>query len=46
MVFSSIKATLDDHQKPHSYPIVLLLQSKSVTIARQYLNYCAVKVAL
>ena len=36
--FSGIKAPLANHQSPHSALIAPLLQSKSVTIARQYLR--------
>ena len=46
MGFYSIKATLADHQKPHIDLIVPLLQSKSVTIATQYLRYWVVIAAL
>ena len=35
MFFYSIKVTFDNHQKPHSALIALLLQSQSVTVARQ-----------
>ena len=44
--FSGIKATFANHQKPHSTLIAPLLQSKSVTIARQYLRYWVVIAAL
>ena len=44
--FSGIKATLANHQPPHSALIAPLLQSKSVTIARQYLRYWVVIAAL
>ena len=44
--FSGIKATFANHQKPHSALIAPLLQSKSVTIARQYLRYWVVIAAL
>ena len=40
--FSGIKATFANYQKPHSAIIAPLLQSKSVTIARQYLRYWVV----
>ena len=42
MVFSGIKATLANLQSPHSALIAPLLQSKSVTIVRQYLRYWVV----
>ncbi len=44
--FSGIKATFANYQKPHSAIIAPLLQSKSVTIARQYLRYWVVIAAL
>ena len=46
MVFSGIKATLDNHPRPHSALIAPLLQSKSVTLARQQLMYWTAKQAL
>ena len=46
MVFSGIKATLANLQSPYSALIAPLLQSKSVTIARQYLRYWVVIAAL
>ena len=38
MVFYSIKATLANHQKPHSALIAPLLQSQSVTVASQIVD--------
>ena len=38
MGFHSIKATIDNHQKPHSALIAPLLQSKSVTVASQIVD--------
>ena len=46
MSFSSVKATLVNHQKTHCALIAPLLQSQSVTVAMQQLKYWVVKQAL